>query len=782
MDSSTLLLVGLLFLVVVTLLAVIVFLLLSKRHQEATSMANQAPLEPVSGIHGSGAPTINPHLSRSRNFINMKPLSMEGGFSVIYHAYDINQATECVIKMLKAEFSFDQDALREFEREAEILQQIQDYDPRAPITRILGEGKDMLEGSVQAPFRYIELEFIAGDTNLSHYLRRHKRLNPADAELVVAQIIRALLPAHQLGISHRDLKPGNILLRHGKIDSCVVCDFGLAKPAHDDEKSQAVKGTNLYMSPEQCQLLEKTVKTDVFSLAMMWFEMLTGKKMFADLQIGNYLQYFEALKSPGVDAYLSPLPENIARILSRMLAMDAAQRPDLSEVISVISPEIREQTGLVGLPLGPGNAIATESETSTETSGQAVTAAAASEQDDEAPEIDVVKVHVAPTHAEVANASSTGEIHGDAGVETHSEAELEITDPSDALITAVNAGGEDPEDHVKPIVQDVEAEGVPVPAEDEADPDMLDELPETTSGAGATDSSGLYQQRSGSNRVKLVVAVVLLLIVSGAGAWLLVQENSSGSASSPARLPESRNRSAVGMNSERPVGQSVQRFLPVQNPDNSLTLGEMHFVHVSAGTFLMGSSSDAGAMPAEKPAHSVTIRRDYWILSTEVTESMWRDVLDEGASSSSNGIPKTRISWRDAMRFARILQSRIVGRYQVSLPTEAEWEFAYWLGEADKHVVEGRQTISPFSDFPVDAIGCRAMDGNVYEWTSSCYSTYEQTAKTDATDQVCNSGLRVVRGQSWRNQQHPSATRRQKRPETQRASDLGFRIVLWERE
>src|SRR5437867_3627357 len=204
-----------------------------------------------------------------------------GGMGEVYLAEDTRLGRKVALKLLPAEFTQDAERVRRFEQEARAASALNH--PNIITIHEVGQ----VDG-----LHFIVTEFVDGRT-----LRQHLadgRL-PVDETLDVAmQVASALQAAHAAGITHRDIKPENIMLRP---DGLVkVLDFGLAKlterpaAALDPEaptrlKAQTelgtVMGTVYYMSPEQARGLQVDARTDVFSLGIVLYEMITGSLPFA---------------------------------------------------------------------------------------------------------------------------------------------------------------------------------------------------------------------------------------------------------------------------------------------------------------------------------------------------------------------------------------------------------------------------------------------------------------------------------------------------------------------
>jgi eukaryotic-like serine/threonine-protein kinase len=238
----------------------------------------------------------------------------QGGMGAVYKARDRELDRLIALKIIRPELATDPAILARFKQELILSRNI----THKNVVRIFDLGE--AEG-----IRFISMEYVDGE-DLRTILRRDGKLLPKDAIAVVEQVCRALDAAHSEGVIHRDLKPQNIMRdRHGRI---VVMDFGLARSLGDSGMTQtgAIVGTIEYMSPEQALGSTLDQRSDIFSVGLIFYELLTGKAPYqADTAIASLMKRTreEAQSASDIDA---SVPKSLSAIVSRCLEREAANR------------------------------------------------------------------------------------------------------------------------------------------------------------------------------------------------------------------------------------------------------------------------------------------------------------------------------------------------------------------------------------------------------------------------------------------------------------------------
>jgi predicted Ser/Thr protein kinase len=228
----------------------------------------------------------------------------QGGMGEVYRATDLTLNQPVALKFLPEATAHDDRLLERFHGEVRIARQVS----HPNVCRVYDIGK--LDG---AP--YISMEYVDGE-DLATLLRRIGRLPGDKAVEIARKLCAGLAAAHAKGVLHRDLKPSNIMLdARGQV---LIMDFGLAAIAHQVEGIEVRNGTPAYMAPEQLAGREVTVRSDIYSLGLVLYEMFTGKKAFETLDRGP---------APSASTVIKDIDPAVERLIQRCLDPDPAKRP-----------------------------------------------------------------------------------------------------------------------------------------------------------------------------------------------------------------------------------------------------------------------------------------------------------------------------------------------------------------------------------------------------------------------------------------------------------------------
>jgi serine/threonine protein kinase len=248
----------------------------------------------------------------------------EGGMGRVYAARHLLLDRAIAVKVLNSSMHRDSRTGERFRREAQAAGRIQH--PNAVIIHDFGITQD---GNA-----YLVMELLQG-ASLRSLIQRHRRLSPELASEILSQVSAAIDQAHALGIVHRDLKPDNIMVDErsdGRL-SVKVLDFGIAKLKDLTEQNIQLTGTGMvigtvhYMSPEQCRATELDGRSDIYSLGVVVFEMLTGRVPFDATTPTAVIVSHVNDEPPAPRGFNPDIPEAAQRVVLSALAKRPEDRP-----------------------------------------------------------------------------------------------------------------------------------------------------------------------------------------------------------------------------------------------------------------------------------------------------------------------------------------------------------------------------------------------------------------------------------------------------------------------
>ena len=247
----------------------------------------------------------------------------KGGMGEVYRADDLTLGQGVAMKFLPDEAASNEALLDRFRGEVRIARRVS----HPNVCRVYDVGE--IEGQT-----FFTMEYVDGE-DLSSLLRRIGRL-PADKAVEIArQLCAGLAAAHAKGVLHRDLKPANIMLDgRGQV---VITDFGLAGVADQIRGAEIRSGTPAYMSPEQIAGTEVTMRSDIYALGLVLYEVFTGKRAFAELKAGVAQGHGDRTPSrpSSVVKDLDPIVE---KVILRCLETDPSSRPANALAVAAALP------------------------------------------------------------------------------------------------------------------------------------------------------------------------------------------------------------------------------------------------------------------------------------------------------------------------------------------------------------------------------------------------------------------------------------------------------------
>ncbi len=671
-------------------------------------------------------------------------LLASGGMGEVYRATRLHIGDEVAVKVLRAELVDNAVTRERFQREARAAARLRH--PNAVVIHDFGEEADGVA--------YIVMELLDG-RSLRQVLDDEGVLEPVRVHHLLAQICAVLAEGHKLGIIHRDLKPENVIAaeRPGMAEQVKLLDFGIAKLLDKEQDSGMLEpaltkvgtflGTPSYMSPEQCQGEAVDERSDIYSLGVVLYELLSGQLPFtAKTPTGVAIKH--VMEAP------KPLRE---------------QRPDLSEAIEAVvlralekKPEDRQATAHI---------LAREFAAAVQLSAPSA-----------------VLASVSPETSATPPGPSLPTLMDDAATRTLPPAR--DTNPQQRP-TGVQAQSYDTAVGATIKPQDVQPAIQPASAQLAAEASV----PQTAGiAAERPTSAGLDTQRLAAlrhdeaeaapdnslaavfDRLKaqpLLLAALAALVLLGVLGWWLTSAPS-----------ETREDVAV-TTTPAPVSSATATPAPTATP--VAVVEDMVFV--PAGSVLLNAASNSNCQVV-----AVTLK-PFYLDKTEVTNELYALFLAANNSAppplwkgglfaaGAEKLPVTDVSWEDATTYAAWAGKR--------LPTEAEWEYAArggkdWLypwgneWRAELANVNGKQ-LQPAGSFTQSggAFGAFDLIGNAAEWTASAYSACakDEAASSDAAN-------KVVRGGSYESKEATAAARQSlpaKRQGNANFKAVGFRCA-----
>lgn len=260
----------------------------------------------------------------------IKDVAGVGGMAVVYKAFDDKLKRNVAIKVLQDDVAMDTESRRRFRTEYQAVAMLSHPNIRA-VYDVVSSGDT----------EYIVMEYVDG-INLKQYLKKKQILSWKEALHFATQIARALSHAHSKGIIHMDIKPQNIMLP--KDGTVKVADFGIAmvENAPDQPDSDEAVGSIHYISPEQARGESIDARTDIYSLGVVLYEMLTGKLPY-DGATAAEVAVQQMSVMPDAPTQLNPeIPEELEEITLKAMQPDAAERYQSAEEMLAALEDFRK--------------------------------------------------------------------------------------------------------------------------------------------------------------------------------------------------------------------------------------------------------------------------------------------------------------------------------------------------------------------------------------------------------------------------------------------------------
>ena len=247
----------------------------------------------------------------------------QGGMATVYRGTDIKLGRQVAIKVMKSELSNDEQFRSRFRQEAQSASRM----AHPTVVRVFDAGDDLIQtadGAKRLPF--IVMEYVEG-TNLREFVEQNE-LSQTEAARIVESVLTALEYSHRAGIVHRDIKPANIMIT--KSGQVKVMDFGIARAVSDTsstlQQTTAILGTAAYFSPEQAKGESVDARTDLYSTAVLLYELLARDVPFrGDTAVAVAYQHVSERPQPPSERNPNVPPE-LDRVVLYGLGKDRARR------------------------------------------------------------------------------------------------------------------------------------------------------------------------------------------------------------------------------------------------------------------------------------------------------------------------------------------------------------------------------------------------------------------------------------------------------------------------
>ena len=253
-----------------------------------------------------------------------------GGMADVFLAEDHQLGRKVALKLLHRRFAEDPGFVERFRREAQAAAGLQ----HPNVVSVYDRGE--FDGTY-----YIAMEYLPGRT-LKQLIREEAPLDPVRAIDITVEILKAARFAHRRGVIHRDLKPHNVIIDES--DTAKVTDFGIARAgASDMTETGSIMGTAQYLSPEQAQGHVVSAGSDLYSIGVVLYELLTGRVPF-DAEAAVTIALKHVSEAPTPPSVINPaVPPDLERVVLWTLDKDPARRPADADHLIAALEEVRSE-------------------------------------------------------------------------------------------------------------------------------------------------------------------------------------------------------------------------------------------------------------------------------------------------------------------------------------------------------------------------------------------------------------------------------------------------------
>ncbi|MGX7348785.1 Stk1 family PASTA domain-containing Ser/Thr kinase [Dolosicoccus paucivorans] len=261
----------------------------------------------------------------------IKDVIGQGGMANVFLGHDLILNRDVAIKVLRFDFQDNKDAIRRFRREAMSASQLLHHN--------IVEVYDVDEEDGK---QYIVMEYVKGE-DLKTYIRKHSPLPLESVVSIMMQLLLAIDLAHKHQIIHRDIKPQNVLIKDGS--EVKITDFGIAIALTDTSITQTntLLGSVHYLSPEQARGANATVKSDIYALGIVLYELITGTVPFdGESPVSIALKHFQE-DLPSVREQYDYIPQSLENVILKATAKNPEDRyASVQEMLADLSTSLNE--------------------------------------------------------------------------------------------------------------------------------------------------------------------------------------------------------------------------------------------------------------------------------------------------------------------------------------------------------------------------------------------------------------------------------------------------------